>query len=137
MNENDKNIYKCNVSAENLKTLNSVTLAYIGDSIYNWYIKKRLLEQGIKTIGELHKNASYLASAKCQSLIYDELQSLLEPDEIDVLRRGRNAKSTVPKSATVEEYKKATAVEALLGYIYIKGDFDRLGYLLENAIKIS
>ena len=108
-----------------------LTLAYIGDAVYEMYIRSRLVSVCNDKVSSLHKKASHIvcASAQCKgaNIIMDELTE----EEVAVFKRGRNAKSaTTPKNADVLEYRCATGLEALIGFLYIKKEFDRIEYLL-------
>jgi ribonuclease-3 family protein len=111
-----------------------LVLAYIGDAVYELYIRTLLVSEGKSTVHKLHSKAVDYVKAKAQSDILHRITDQLTPDEQDIVRRGRNAKSgTIPKNANVNEYKHATGFETLLGYLYIKKDYRRLLKLLELA----
>jgi len=122
-------------SAINKVDLNSyspLVLAYVGDAIHELYIRTLLLSQGNAPVHKLHKRSIDYVKAKAQSDTIHKMMELLTAEEQDAVRRGRNAKSgTIPKNADVTEYKYATGFEALLGYLYIKGDYTRLLELLK------
>lgn len=110
-------------------------LAYIGDAVYEMFVRTHLLKQGNFTVNELHRMSKGFVSAKAQSDKMQELESYLSDEEIRIFKRGRNAKSgTVPKNADVGDYHRATGFEALVGYLYLKGEFDRLYELMEKII---
>ena len=92
--------------------INPIVLAYIGDVVFSMYIRLRLLPTS-KQVRVIHDLGSKMVSAKCQCKAMESLEELLDEKEQVVVRRGRNAKSTVPKSASVHEYRMATAFEAL------------------------
>lgn len=115
-----------------LNTYSPLVLAYVGDAVYNLYIRTLLVSQGNAPVHKLHKRSIAFVKAKAQSDTIHKLMEKLTPDEQDIVRRGRNAKSgTIPKNADVTEYKYATGFETLLGYLYIKGDYTRLLELLK------
>jgi len=90
-------------------------------------VRAKLLEAGSLPAGKLHKLAVARVSAAAQARFYDALEAVLCQQERDILRRGRNANSArAPKSCTYEDYRKATGIEALFGYLYLKGDTKRL-----------
>ena len=109
--------------------LPALTLAYIGDGYYEMVVRNYLLGQGLRKVDDLHKNAIDLVCAATQAQLAHRLHPNLEPAEETVLRRGRNAKGMhIPKGATMTEYRWATGLEALVGYWYLNGDWERLDY---------
>lgn len=122
----------------NEKTLNSLALAYMGDAVYETYIRHHLLLKGAVKPNLLHKAATHFVSAKAQSKIIHELMNreLLTEEEAAVVRRGRNAKSgSVPKNTDVQTYRYGTAFEALMGYLYLSGKISRLEQFVTIAIQ--
>ena len=114
-----------------------LTLAYIGDALYELFIRSYLIDKSKTTSYELHKEAITYVSAKNQARILCVIDELLTDDEKNIVRRAKNQKTqTLPKNAQPEDYKQATALEALIGYLYIKKDYERLQYLLESAAGI-
>lgn len=114
--------------------ISSLALAYMGDAIYEAYVRRHLLEKGIVKPHLLQKEAVNYVSAKSQSFCVHTLlqEEILDEEEKAVVRRGRNAKSnTVPKNTDVQTYRYSTAFEALVGYHYLAGNFTRLDELVE------
>ena len=114
--------------------ISSLALAYMGDAIYEAYVRRHLLEKGIVKPHLLQKEAVNYVSAKSQSFCVHTLlqEEILDEEEKAVVRRGRNAKSnTVPKNTDVQTYRYSTAFEALVGYHYLAGNFNRLDELVE------
>jgi ribonuclease-3 family protein len=104
-----------------------VTLAFVGDGVYELLVRERLLGKGSMPANRLHALAVQKVRASAQARGYAALESVLNEEELDILRRGRNANTTkVPKSCTPGEYRLATAVEALFGYLYLCGRTDRI-----------
>ena len=104
-----------------------LTLAYIGDSIYDLIIKNLVVNRGNKQVNKLHKETSSLVQASTQSLMMRTMQEHLTEEEHAVYKRGRNAKTVTPaKNQSVTDYRRATGFEALLGYLYLKKDWKRL-----------
>ncbi len=117
--------------------MKSLALAYMGDVVYEYYVRDYLLRQGKVNVNTLHKSAVRFVQAKQQAKVlrYWLDGELLDDDEQGVVRRGRNAKSgTVPKNTDVMTYRYSTAFEALLGYHYFLDNHDRLMWLVEAAI---
>ena len=101
-----------------LRTYSPLTLAFVGDCIYDLIIRTVVVERHNASPNRLHKEKSRLAKAQTQALMGEAIQGFLTPQEQAVYRRGRNAKSyTTAKNATVGDYRKATGLEALYGYL--------------------
>ncbi|AEH52159.1 ribonuclease III [Heyndrickxia coagulans 2-6] len=121
------------------KQLNSLALAYMGDAVYEEYIRHHVLLQGKTKPNRLHREAIRFVSAKAQAQVLKQMmnEDLLTEEETAVVRRGRNAKSgTVPKNTDVQTYRHSTAFEALIGYHYLSGSRERMEALIEKAIGI-
>ena len=119
---------------EKTELLNPLVLAYIGDAVYEVYVRIYIAKKGSIKTNELHKESIAFVSANAQSNILTKLEEHLTEEELDIIRRGRNAHSnTIPKNASIADYKKATAFEALVGYLFLKNDIKRL----EEIIKIT
>ena len=126
------------IKHEDLNTFSPLVLAYVGDAVYELFIRTLLVSHGNAPVNKLHKQSISFVKAKAQSDTIHKLMEVLTPDEQDVVRRGRNAKSgTIPKNADVTEYKYATGFETLLGYLYIKEDYTRLLELLKLSAELS
>ncbi len=109
------------------KTLPGLTLAYVGDCAFEMVVRSTLVESGLNHVSELNKVATGIVSAKAQSAFMKTIEDSLEPDEKDVYKRGKNTNSTsIPKSATRAEYHTATGFEALMGYLFLMGQTDRI-----------
>jgi len=120
----------------NLQSYSPLTLAYIGDSIFDLCIRTLVVEQGNRSPNSLHRDASRLVNAAAQSAMADAIMPDLTEEEVHVFKRGRNAKSyTTAKNATVADYRKATGLEALFGYLYLKDETDRLLTLLKMGLE--
>lgn len=118
----------------NPKEYSPLALAYIGDTVYDLFIRTKVLAKGNRHVTEMHKESVSFVKAHSQSISAHALESILTEDELRVLKWGRNAKSnTTPKNADVTEYRMATGFETLIGYLYISGENERLNYLLEIA----
>ena len=104
-----------------------LTLAYIGDSIYDLIIKSLVINQGNRQVNKLHKETSMYVQASTQSLMMRAMQEELTEEEHAVYKRGRNAKSVSPaKNQSSTDYRRATGFEALLGYLYLKKEWKRM-----------
>ena len=119
-----------------LRTYSPLTLAFLGDCVYDIIIRTVVVERGNRAPQGLHNKKSYLVNAKTQKEIIESLLDVLTPEEEDIYRRGRNAKSyTTAKNASVGDYRKATGFEALLGYLYLSDNMDRVLFLVKEGLK--
>ncbi|WP_019244358.1 MULTISPECIES: Mini-ribonuclease 3 [Bacillus] len=117
--------------------LNSLALAYMGDAVYESYIRHHLLLKGGVKPNSLHRESTRFVSAKAQSVAIHFLldEHLLSEEEEGVVRRGRNAKSgTVPKNTDVQTYRYATAFEAVIGYLFLSNRKERMEELIAKSI---
>ena len=121
-----------------LITMSSLVLAYLGDTVYESYIREHLIRQNInRKVNNLHKLAIQYSKAKAQATIIHELEDELTEEEMKIFKRGRNQKShTAPKNADIIDYKYATGFEALIGYLYLSEDKERLEYIVKKGIEI-
>ena len=109
-----------------------LVLAYIGDAVYELFIRSKLIGAANAQTSELHKKTIFFVCAESQFHAFYAVESMLTEEEMSVLKRGRNAKSqTTPKNADVTHYRYATGMEALMGYLYIKGEKERIDILME------
>ena len=120
--------------ADEIKTLSPLILAHIGDAYFHLYIRTRLL-QVTHNITRLHELSAEIVSATAQAKIYHAIEKFLSDEERDIFRRGRNAKSHLPRKATVAEYHASTGFEALLGDLFLRKNFSRLNEICELAFK--
>lgn len=119
-----------------IRTYSPLTLAYIGDAIYDLVIRTIVVERGNRSADKLHKKTVTYVNARVQARMIEALENDLTEEEEAVYHRGRNAKSySSAKNASVIEYRKATGLEALCGYLYLQGQQERLLYLIRTAIE--
>ena len=112
---------------QDLRSYSPLTLAYIGDGVYELVIRTILVKKGNCPVNRLHKKASSLVKAGAQSAIMEVIEEKLTSEELSVYRRGRNAHSpTMAKHATMADYRRATGFEAMMGYLYLKEDYTRM-----------
>ena len=122
---------------QDLRSYSPLTLAYIGDGVYELIIRTILVKKGNCPVNRLHKKASSLVKAGAQSAIMEVIEEELTPEELSVYRRGRNAHSpTMAKHATMADYRRATGFEALMGYLYLKEDYTRMLTLVRMGIGV-
>ena len=119
-------------------SLPALTLAYIGDTIYDLYVRTTLAETLRLPMRALHLEAAKHVCAAGQANAYRRMADKLSEAEQAAFRRGRNAHSgTVPKHADVRDYRVATGLESLLGYLYLRGEDERIGELMRLALTIE
>lgn len=121
-----------------LITISPLVLAYLGDTVYESYVREYLIRKNInKKVNDLHKSAIKYVNAKAQATVIHAIEEELTEDEERIYKRGRNQKShTSPKNADIIDYKHATGFEALIGYLYLSEDTDRLKYIISKGIEI-
>ncbi len=119
------------------RLISPLSLAYIGDAVYEMYIRTYIMKDINMPVSKLHKTATRYVSARAQADIIKELLDSLTEDELSVYKRGRNAHSyTSAKNADIVDYRMATGLEALIGYLYIKKDNARLKDIISKCINI-
>ncbi len=125
-------------SEKEIKSLNALTLAYIGDTVYDLYVRNHLICTGDYKTGKLHLMAVRHVSAAAQAKALDAVWDMFTQEELDIVQRAKNTKNaTIPKNASPKTYKKATALEALIGYLYLSEKNDRLIEILDAAYKAN
>ncbi len=115
--------------------LPGLTLAYIGDAVYELYVRQQVLRQSVKA-HTLHQLAVQRVNNNTQAALLMRLEPELTEEEQAIARRGRNAKGIVPKNADVLTYRKSTGMEALVGYLYLKQDEARLNWMLQQIEEV-
>ena len=120
----------------NVALYSPLTLAYIGDCVYELIIRTNLVNRGNSPVNKLNKKASNLAKASTQARIIESIMDMLSEDEEAAYKRGRNAHScTKAKNASTSDYRKATGFEALIGYLYLQKKFDRIMELVKKGFQ--
>lgn len=115
--------------------LNILSLAYLGDSVYELYVREYLLKKGIVKVKELQKQATGYVSAKNQVKILEKIKENLTEEEIEIVKKGRNAKShKAPKNTDILTYKHATGFETLIGYLYLNNT-ERLNEIMKLILE--
>lgn len=124
------------IAPVDIRTYSPLALAYIGDGIFDLVIRSIVVGKGNTKASQLHYRTSHIVKAKTQAEMMKVLEEILTPEEADIYRRGRNAKSpTMAKNATMSDYRNATGFEALMGYLYLKDEFPRIVELVKYAIE--
>ena len=119
-----------------VKTYSPLTLAFIGDCVFDMIIRSYVVAQGNRGTEGLHKLKSKIVKASAQAAMIDRIYDSLTPEEQDIYRRGRNAKShTMAKNASMADYRKATGLEALCGYLYLQDQMARILELVKLGME--
>ncbi len=128
---------KFGVSGEPINRYSPLTLAFIGDSVFEIIIRSIVVQSGNRPAGALNKMKIRYVNAASQAKIIEAIEDELTEEEADIYKRGRNANSaTSAKNQSVADYRKATGLEALCGYLYLLGETDRLLELLKKGVEV-
>ena len=112
-----------------------LVLAYMGDAVYELVIRSHVVKEANMQVNKMHKKTTQLVKAQTQARMIMALEAELTPEEHAVYKRGRNAKSvTMAKNATMKDYRMATGFEALMGYLYLNGELQRMIELIERGL---
>ncbi len=131
-----KDYFNIRMDDEALRKISSIALAHVGDAVFEVLVRSSLCAGGAATGRDLHRETIRLVRAESQAVIAEKLQPILTDEEQDVYRRGRNAQvHTVPAHASRAQYGAATALEALFGWLYLKGDKERISVLFSAAME--
>ena len=121
-----------------LQLVSMQTLAFIGDAVYNVYVRSYLASKHNEKSGKLHKYSIKYVSARAQSMTIDKIFDELSDEEKEIYKRGRNTNiNSVSKNVDVVEYKKATGFEALIGYLFVTNNKDRLDCIIKKCIELE
>ena len=124
-----------NLPDTDLKSYSPLTLAFIGDGVYDLVIRTMIVEKGNAPVNKLHKQVSNLVKAPAQMELFHRIEVMLSEEELAIYKRGRNAKSfTSAKNASITEYRIATGLEALIGYLYLDNRFGRVLELIDAGL---
>ena len=127
-----KKVFPC--ESVDIRTYSPLTLAFLGDAVFELVIRTVVVERGNRQPNALHKEKAKIVNAATQAALADALQECLTEEEESVYRRGRNAKSySTAKNASIADYRKATGVEALCGYLYLTGRMERILELMRTG----
>ena len=124
------------MKAESPATYSPLTLAFIGDAVFDLVVRTLVVEHGNTQVNKLHRQKSAIVKAEAQKDLYFAIKDILTEEEEAVFKRGRNAKPyTTAKNASVSDYRIATGVEALVGYLYMSERYDRVLELLKTGFE--
>jgi ribonuclease-3 family protein len=128
--------YRMDLPDTDLKTYSPLTLAFIGDVVYDLIIRTLVVENGNAPVNKLHRKVSSLVKAPAQMELFHRIEDRLTEEELAVYKRGRNAKSfTSAKNASITEYRSATGFEALIGYLYLNNEFSRILDIIKAGLR--
>lgn len=132
----DSYIRECfGIKDVDIRTYSPLTLAFIGDGIYDLIIRTMIVGRGNTKASQLHQHTSHLVKAHSQSVMIEYMLPHMTEEEEAVYKRGRNAKSpTMAKNATMADYRRATGFEALMGYLYLSDQFERIMELVQIGL---
>ena len=126
---------KFNLKEVDIRTYSPLTLAYIGDGVLDLLVRTVVVERGNQAANKLHKKTVEFVKAQTQAALIEALQESLTEEELAVYKRGRNAKSyTAAKNASIADYRKATGLEALAGYLYLQDKTERIIELFQTGL---
>lgn len=112
-------------------------LAYLGDAVYELWVREHLVHRGLCKVNDLHRTAVRYVNAQTQSLLSARLEPLLSPEELQVWKQGRNAKGgRQPKNMEMIDYRRATGLESLVGHLYLKGERGRLETIFQLLVQL-
>ena len=125
-------------SGGDLRIYSPLTLAFVGDCVYDLIVRTVLVERANEAPNKLHKKKSEIVKAAAQAAQIESILTELTEEELAVYKRGRNAHShTAAKNASIADYRKATGLEALYGYLYLAERTDRLLYLAKKSLELT
>ena len=131
-----ENLFEMTMTPNQVKEITNLGLAHVGDGVYELLCRSWLVSKGGKTVLKLHKDTVELVKAPTQAKFADQITPLLTEEEMDYFRRGKNAHThAAPKSATPQEYAKATGFETLFGALYLLGRKERLMELFAICVE--
>ena len=124
------------MSVDEIRQISMLGLAHVGDAVYELMVRTRLCAEGHQAAQDLHRLTVARVNASAQALAMRRLQPLLSAEELSVYKRGRNTKvHSVPHNADISEYHAATGLEALFGWLFLRGDAERLETLFDAAME--
>ncbi len=124
------------IPGQPLQSYSPLALAFLGDGVYEIIVRTIIVSKGNVSPAKLHQHSAHLVKASSQAALIEAILPDLTEEEADINRRGRNAKSnTHAKNASVIDYRKATGLEALIGYLYLKGESERALYLIKLGLE--
>ena len=125
-----ENYFQMNFTTAQINAFSNLSLAHIGDGVYELMCRSHLCSKGAQNVGSLHRDTVKLVKASSQAAFADKIKPHLTEEELSYYRRGKNAHvHAVPKGASPADYAKATGLEALFGFLYLSGQTERINHL--------
>ena len=132
-----ENYFQMNFTTAQINAFSNLSLAHIGDGVYELMCRSHLCSKGAQNVGNLHRDTVKLVKASAQAAFADKIKTQLTEEELSYYRRGKNAHvHAVPKGATPAEYAKATGLETLFGALYLSGQTDRINQLFRMMMEL-
>ncbi len=125
------------VTPEGAERLSPLVLAFVGDTVYDLFVRTMLVTSSTNGVDKLHKTATKYVCCAAQSDSFRRIEEMLSEKEMSVFKRGRNAKSHPPKNADTAQYHNATGLEALIGYLFLSGNSERLYEIMKIILKTN
>lgn len=124
------------MEAAQARQLNPVNLAFVGDCVFDLYVRSMLVRDVNSNSHRLHVNAVRFVSAHGQAQCFERIKHMLNEEEMYIFKRGRNANpATIPKNAELSEYRTATGLEAMLGYLFLTGQTERTAHIMKAILE--
>lgn len=121
-----------------IRTYSPLTFAYIGDAVFEIIIRTLIVEKGQRAANTLHKHTTKIVCAETQARMIEAVYDFLSEQEQDIYRRGKNTKiNSSAKHASLSDYRKATGFEALCGYLFLRGDTERIIQIVKKALELA
>ncbi|MBZ4688259.1 MAG: mini-ribonuclease [Clostridia bacterium] len=117
------------------ESVSPLALAYLGDAVYELFVRETLIQRGVIGVNNLHRKTVKLVKASAQAELLHKVEDQLTEEEMKIVKKGRNTKSSVPRNVDMADYRYSTGFEALVGYLYLKGDNERFQELFKAAIE--
>ena len=123
-------------NSANINDISIATMAYIGDAVFELMVRTHFATASKRRLKDIHLDTVNLVKAKSQAKLVRDIAAELSAEEYDIVRRGRNIKTTPAKNVDIVDYRMSTGFEALLGYLYLKSEQERLDYLFQKALAV-
>lgn len=123
------------IEEKQILNISPLSIAFIGDGVHTMFVRDYIVKKDIEKVGDYHKESAFYCKAKTQSIALDKIETVLNDTEKDIVRRTRNYKTNnIAKNSNLVEYKKATCFEALIGYLYLTGKYERMNEILKLSL---
>ncbi|SDZ22008.1 Mini-ribonuclease 3 [Tindallia californiensis] len=127
---------KCNNNSTDINMISPLALAYMGDAVFELFVREYLVRRHAASVNKLHREAIKYVKAGSQAKVARRIKDFLSEEELWIMKRGRNQKSSTPKNADMVEYRHATGFEALIGFLYYQNRIERMVEIMEKSMSI-